>query len=41
MLEGIEGLPREKALRMLEIRMLKALKRAWQQQRQYMLAGGQ
>ena len=39
--KGINRVPRDKALHALQLRILKILKKAWQQQRQYMLAGGQ
>jgi hypothetical protein len=40
--EGINRTPKSKALYMLQLRILKILKRAWQQrQKQHMLAGGQ
>ena len=40
-LEDLVGLPRKKVVYMLQLRILKILKRAWQQQRQYSLAGEQ
>jgi hypothetical protein len=40
--EGINRVPRDKALYALQLRIVKILKRAWQQQqKQRMLAGGQ
>jgi len=40
--EGINRTPKSKALYMLQLRILKILKKAWQQrQKQHMLAGGQ
>ena len=39
--EGINRTPQSKALYTLQLRILRILKRTWQQQRQCMLAGGQ
>jgi hypothetical protein len=39
--EGINRVPRDKALYALQLRILKISKRVWQQRKQYSLAGGQ
>jgi hypothetical protein len=41
LLKGLDGLPPKKAIYKLQLRIVKTLKKAWQQQKQCMLAGGQ
>jgi hypothetical protein len=41
LLEDLKNLPPKKAIYKLQLRIVRILKRAWQQQKQYTLAGGQ
>jgi len=41
LLKDLENLPPKKAIYKLQLRILRILKKAWQQQKQYTLAGGQ